>query len=126
MSSKSNENQGMISLENFKLFLKFFGPPQNCLMNVLAVYSQPFFHGFARHNEACELLKGKPGHFLFRYSESQLKDGFFAFNVNKGNETRDLIENYSIRYQAECECFVFRNQKFRTLKEFVDDYAKIF
>jgi hypothetical protein len=82
--AKSNENQGMISLENFKLFLKFFGPPQNCLINVLNVYSQPFFHGFARHNEACELLKGKPGYFLFRYSESQLKDGFFAFNVNKG------------------------------------------
>lgn len=43
-----------------------------------------FFHGFARHSDAVELLKGKPGYFLVRYSESQLKDGFFAFNVNKG------------------------------------------
>lgn len=43
-----------------------------------------YFHGFARHSDAVELLKGRPGYFLVRYSESQLREGYFAFNVNKG------------------------------------------
>src|SRR5688572_19089965 len=94
-----------------------------------------FFHGFARHSDAVELLKGKPGYYLIRYSESQLKDGFFAFNVNKGSciyqnlslrintgrRDRDVIENYSLRYYADLGCFIFRNKKYKTLREFVSD-----
>lgn len=74
----------MVTLDDFKLFLKFYGPPQDCLNRVFYVYREEFFHGFARHSDAVTLLTKKPGGFLFRYSESQLKDGYFAFNVNKG------------------------------------------
>jgi len=85
------------------------------------VYREPFFHGFARHSDAVELLKGRPGYFLVRYSESQLKDGFFAFNVNKGNTYRDVIENYSIRYSAEQQCFIFRDKTYKALRDFISD-----
>jgi hypothetical protein len=85
-------------------------------------------------------LKGKPGYFLIRYSESQLKDGFFAFNVNRGtdatytllitaqgNNHKDIIENYSLRYHSDIECFIFRNKRYRTLREFITDpeYSQI-
>mmetsp|Transcript_12477 Transcript_12477/g.17283 ORF Transcript_12477/g.17283 Transcript_12477/m.17283 type:complete len:649 (+) Transcript_12477:94-2040(+) len=122
-----NQHPGMVSLEDFKLFLKFFGPAHDCLNRVLAVYREPYFHGFARHNDSLELLKGRPGYFLVRYSESQLKDGFFAFNVNKGNGYRDVVENYSIRYVADLGCFMFRNKQYKVLRDFVDDpeYSQI-
>ncbi len=116
-----------------------------------------FFHGFARHSNAVEELKGKPSYFLVRYSESQLKDGFFAFNVNKGNSFnlsiyqyihpihpsiyhllipfnvydhiyistgnsyRDVIENYSIRYDADQQAFLFRDKAYKTLRDFIND-----
>jgi len=91
------------------------------------VYREPFFHGFARHSDAVELLKGHPGYFLVRYSESQLKDGFFAFNVNKGNHFKDVVENYSLKYRVDLGCFIFRNKPFQTLRDFVSDpdHAKI-
>ncbi len=91
-----------------------------------------------------------------RYSESQLKDGFFAFNVNKGNSFnlsiylsihlsiyippvhsflcvwsyiyisignsyRDVIENYSIRYDADQQAFLFRDKAYKTLRDFIND-----
>jgi len=94
---------------------------------VLHVYKEPYFHGFARHSDAVDLLKGNPGAFLVRYSESQLKDGFFAFNVNKGNEFRDSIENYSMRYDADVQAFIFRGKRYRGLYDFVIDpeYSRI-
>lgn len=111
----------MISLDDLKLFLKFYGPAQECLNKVLSVYRENFFHGFARHSDAVALLRRKPGGFLFRYSESQLKDGFFAFNVNKGNKSEDVVENYSIQYNPELKRFVFRNKIYETLSDFVKD-----
>jgi len=56
-----------------------------------------------------------------RYSESQLKDGFFAFNVNKGNNFKDVIENYSLKYRADFGTFIFRNKQYATLRDFVTD-----
>ena len=119
--TKTKEQPGMVSLEDFKLFLKFFGPIRNCLVNVFNIYRESCFHGFSRHSDSVELLKGKPGHFLVRYSESQLKDGFFAFNVNRGNSMKDLIENYSIRYHSDIEAFIFRNKHYSSLREFIQD-----
>ncbi len=58
------------------------------------------FHGFARHADAVEALKGKPGHFLVRYSESQLKDGFFAFNINR---SKYHISDQPVFSQQWCE-----------------------
>lgn len=117
---KSNAQEG-VTMEDFRLFLKFYGPANQCLSKVYNVYSEPFFHGFARHSDAVELLKGHPGAYLARYSESQLKDGFFAFNLNKGNETRDQVENYSMRYHADQGCFIFRNKRYSSLGDFVRD-----
>jgi len=119
--SKNRQQAGKIVLEDFKLFLKFFGPARECLNKVLAVYREPYFHGFARHSDAVNLLKGHPGCFLVRFSESQLKDGYFAFNVNKGNEMQDIIENYSLRYDADIQQFIFRGKRYKTLHEFVLD-----
>jgi len=74
-----------------------------------------------------DLLKGNPGSFLVRYSESQLKDAFFAFNVNKGSDGCDNIENYSLRYDANIQSFIFRGKRYKTLHEFVVDpeYSRI-
>lgn len=116
----------MVSLEDFKLFLKFFGT-KDCLSKVLSVYREPYFHGFARYEDAVNLLRGKPGYFLVRYSESQLKDGFFAFCVNKGNTYRDQIENYSLQFDADQGCFLFKDTLYPTLRDFATDpkYAHI-
>jgi len=111
----------VVSLDDFKLFLKFFGPATECLLRVFNVYRESFFHGFVRHSNAVDLLKGNPGAFLVRYSESQLKDGFFAFNVNKGNHFKDVIENYSLKYRADLGSFIFRNKQYKTLRDFVTD-----
>jgi len=85
------------------------------------VYKEKYFHGFARHSDAVELLKGRPGYFLVRYSESQLREGYFAFNVNKGNRYRDVIENYSLPHLGDVGCFVFRDRQYKTLENFVAD-----
>jgi len=119
--TKNKEHRGMVGLEDFKLFLKFFGPARHCLSKVLTVYSETCFHGFARHADAVEMLKGKSGHFIIRFSESQLKDGFFAFNVNRSTGLKDVIENYSLRYHADIECFMFRNKRYKTLRDFIND-----
>eukprot|EP01117_Protostelium_nocturnum_P010508 TRINITY_DN3784_c0_g1_i2.p1 TRINITY_DN3784_c0_g1~~TRINITY_DN3784_c0_g1_i2.p1 ORF type:complete len:424 (+),score=92.00 TRINITY_DN3784_c0_g1_i2:1013-2284(+) len=110
----------LISLEDFKLFLKFFGP-SNIFKRVLNVYGETCFHGFLRHYEACELLKGKPGHFLVRFSESQLQEGFYAFNVNKGNQHQDLVENYVLPYLSNQGCFLFKDKRYLTIGDFTKD-----
>eukprot|EP01117_Protostelium_nocturnum_P008319 TRINITY_DN2971_c0_g1_i2.p1 TRINITY_DN2971_c0_g1~~TRINITY_DN2971_c0_g1_i2.p1 ORF type:complete len:637 (-),score=203.78 TRINITY_DN2971_c0_g1_i2:49-1959(-) len=126
VNTAKHSQPNVISLDDFKLFLKFFGPT-NIFKRVFNVYGEPYFHGFARHYDAAELLKDKPGYFLVRYSESQLKDGYFAFNVNKGNKYRDVIENYTLPYSSEQGCFVFRDKQYKSLAEFItdDDFAPI-
>ena len=119
--TKNKDIPGLVSLEDFKLFLKFFGPARQCLSKVFDVYREPCFHGFARHSDACEALKGKPGHFIIRFSESQLKDGFYAFNINRGNSYKDVFENYSLRYHADIGAFVFRTKRYNSLREFIQD-----
>eukprot|EP01118_Nematostelium_gracile_P011439 TRINITY_DN4055_c0_g1_i1.p1 TRINITY_DN4055_c0_g1~~TRINITY_DN4055_c0_g1_i1.p1 ORF type:complete len:254 (+),score=50.32 TRINITY_DN4055_c0_g1_i1:382-1143(+) len=119
--TKTKSQGGYISLDDFKLFLKFFGPTHLSLSKVFYVYREPYFHGFLRHSEAVELLKGRPGAFLVRFSESQLKDGFFAFNVNKGNNFKDVVENYSLKYRADLGAFYFRGRAYDTLRDFVSD-----
>eukprot|EP01119_Soliformovum_irregulare_P003156 TRINITY_DN1347_c0_g1_i1.p1 TRINITY_DN1347_c0_g1~~TRINITY_DN1347_c0_g1_i1.p1 ORF type:complete len:581 (-),score=129.20 TRINITY_DN1347_c0_g1_i1:20-1762(-) len=125
--TKSNAQSGMVSIEDFKLFLKFYGPAHECLGRVFNVYREPYFHGFARHTDAVDLLRRSPGSFLVRYSESQLKDGFFAFTVNKGNGYKDVIENYSLKYSAEAGRFLFHHKGYKTLREFTldPDYKSI-
>jgi len=112
-----------ILFEDFQLFLKFYGPAKNCLHHVNNVYSLKYFHGFARFNDATRLLSGKPGAFLFRYSESQLKDGCFAFTVNK----HDQIHNFSLKYSNELGKFIFNEKFYDSIGDFVTDplYSKI-
>lgn len=122
--TKATKQPNRVRLEDFRLFLRFFGPAQECLNNLVCVYRESYFHGFCRGSEAAELLTGKqPGTFLFRYSESQLKDGFFAFNVIVRNPQtgEDSIVNHSIRFDAEQCCFLFGGRQFRTFKSFVED-----
>ncbi|PRP89576.1 hypothetical protein PROFUN_00840 [Planoprotostelium fungivorum] len=119
-NTSSKKNGGGVTLDDFKLFLKFFGT-QDIFNRVKSVYQERYFHGFARHSDAVELLKGRPGYFLFRYSESQLRNGYYAFNVNKGSGYRDIIENYSLPYSADSGMFIFRGKEYASLNEFIND-----
>lgn len=42
-------------------------------------------------------------------------------------DSRDVIENYSLRYDADIQAFTFRGKRYRTLHDFVADseYSKI-
>jgi hypothetical protein len=57
-----------------------------------------------------------------------LQTEFFFFFFKIGNEKEDVIENYSVRYRSELQCFVFRNRPYKSLREFVQDpeYLSIF
>lgn len=45
-------------------------------------------------------------------------DNHYSF---PGNEFKDQIENYSLKYRPDLGCFIFRNKRYSTLKEFVAD-----
>lgn len=47
----------------------------------------------------------------------------YSVQIDKfeGNGYRDVIENYSLRYHGEQGYFIFRNKRYSSLREFVQD-----
>jgi len=124
---------GPVLSKDFQVFLKLFGPLSVCLDKVYGLYREGFFHGFVTHGDTIDLLKDKPNHFMFRFSETQLKDGFYAFAVNKEKKKGSMdqqfvVEHYSLRYSNDEGCFIFRNSKYDTIHDFIVDpqYSRVF
>eukprot|EP01114_Cavostelium_apophysatum_P019125 TRINITY_DN6070_c0_g1_i2.p1 TRINITY_DN6070_c0_g1~~TRINITY_DN6070_c0_g1_i2.p1 ORF type:complete len:1115 (+),score=353.00 TRINITY_DN6070_c0_g1_i2:112-3456(+) len=111
----------IVNLTTYVQFLKLFGPVDKYQEKVFNVYSERAFHGFITFDQAQEKLKGIAGGYLIRYSQSLLNKGCFVLNVNKGQQGRDSIENYVIRYHPQWEKFVFYNKPYDSLHAFLAD-----
>ncbi len=113
----------MINWDNFNHFFKLFGPSQNILFRIFNLSDNDFFHGFIRGAEAKNILKNKPGSFLFRYSESLSDQGYFSFNLNrkKNENSSDELQNFSLPYDSIKGCFIFDGDEYHSLQQFIKD-----
>ena len=112
-----------IGWNDFNHFFKLFGPSNNILDRIYTLSTDGNFHGFIRGAEAKELLAGKPGSFLFRYSESQSEKGYFSFNLNrkKNSTSNDEIQNFSLPYNCNNGMFVFEKKEYASIQKFIED-----
>jgi len=107
--------------------LRLFGPKNNLGENIYRMYQHKFFFGFIRKEEAQEILEDRPGAFLIRYanSPSLLHKGCFVLNVNKGNEEKDIIENYVLQYLPNLGQFIFYHHNYPSIQVFVEMFPQI-
>lgn len=120
------EQPNHISSIQWDLLLKFYGPLPYMLHKIIDVYQQLCFHGYMTSADATEILKGKPGHFLIRYSESEFGMGNYAVTVNRGTEVgHDRIEHYATKHYPETHGFIFNNKLYYSMKDFIKDHPKV-
>eukprot|EP01116_Phalansterium_solitarium_P020547 TRINITY_DN6104_c0_g1_i1.p1 TRINITY_DN6104_c0_g1~~TRINITY_DN6104_c0_g1_i1.p1 ORF type:complete len:605 (-),score=214.88 TRINITY_DN6104_c0_g1_i1:930-2744(-) len=123
-----------IKREDFRLFLAVFGGIEHCLKKLVDLYSSPVFHGFLRAEAADELLRGHPGHFLFRFSERYFLEGSLAFHVNRrkpsgaSHDSIERIETFGLFYKHKQATYALRHADpdgiVSTVREFMRKFAK--
>jgi len=66
-------------------------------------------------------LSAQDGSYLVRYSQSRMKDGFFALDVAKLREGRLTVESYLLQYDSVEEKFLFDGVHYDLFQDFVQD-----